>query len=333
MLKTYEYRSVLGPYINDLILQKRKLGFNYELEAYYLKQFDDYCIDNGLSDPAFDKDFLEEWMKVRETEMNYACSQRISFVRQLSLYLNSIGINSYIPHHFYKPNNTIPYALIDKENKAFFNVLDKKQANYGPLNIKINCRYRMNIEYKILFRLYYCCGLRNNEGCVLKTEDVDLKKGIIRIIHSKGNLDRLVYLADDLNDLLKNYRKWLIGFIGKVPEYFFPGKDIESHVDKTSIDRIFNDVWKETQYFEKTIRKPVVHSLRHGFVVTRMNLWAKEGISFNEMMPYLSAYLGHSSHEDTFYYYHLSVSANRLIREKMEEADRSLIPEAVIDEK
>lgn len=33
-----------------------------------------------------------------------------------------------------------------------------------------------------------------------------------------------------------------------------------------------------------------------------MNLWAEEGVSFDEMMPYLSSYLGHSSREDTLEY-------------------------------
>ena len=31
----------------------------------------------------------------------------------------------------------------------------------------------------------------------------------------------------------------------------------------------------------------------------------KEGVNVNEMMPVLKTYLGHSSTEDTFYYYHL----------------------------
>ncbi len=30
----------------------------------------------------------------------------------------------------------------------------------------------MATEYKVLFRMIYCCGLRNNEACSLKTENV-----------------------------------------------------------------------------------------------------------------------------------------------------------------
>ena len=326
MLKTYKYNSILAPYIEEFINQKRILGFTYELEAYYLKQFDDYCIRNNLSDPAFDKGFLEEWMRVRPTEMNYACSQRTSFVRLLSLYLNSLGIRSYVPHHFTKTNNTVPYALTGDENKGFFAELDNYWPSEGYGNLNRGFAYRTFIEYKIMFRIYYCCGMRNNELCTLKSADVDLKKGIIRVIHSKGNLDRLVYVADDLNDLMKKYWEWLIVVSDKEPEYFFPGRNIDSHLEKTTIDRIFNIVWNRTTYAGNTIKKPVVHSLRHGFVVTRMNLWMKEGVSLERMMPYLSSYLGHSSHNDTFYYYHLNVLSNSIIREKMKQHDQ-LIPE------
>lgn len=53
----------------------------------------------------------------------------------------------------------------------------------------------------------------------------------------------------------------------------------------------------------------------------------QEGIRLEEMMPYLSKYLGHSSVDDTFYYYHLVESSFRIIREKDVSSDM-IIPEA-----
>ena len=35
-----------------------------------------------------------------------------------------------------------------------------------------------------------------------------------------------------------------------------------------------------------------------------INLWSKKGIDFKSRLPVLSRYLGHSSVEDTYYYYH-----------------------------
>lgn len=53
----------------------------------------------------------------------------------------------------------------------------------------------------------------------------------------------------------------------------------------------------------------------------------QEGIRLQEMMPYLSKYLGHSSVNDTFYYYHLVESSFKIIREKDVSSD-IIIPEA-----
>ena len=61
-------------------------------------------------------------------------------------------------------------------------------------------------------------------------------------------------------------------------------------------------------------------------MVKRMNTWMKEEVSLKEMMPYLSRYLGHTSPDDTFYYYHQVDSAFRIIRDKDTTSSR-VIPE------
>ena len=69
-------------------------------------------------------------------------------------------------------------------------------------------------------------------------------------------------------------------------------------------------------------KKPTVHCLRHSFVVDRMNAWLDEGLSYDQMLPYLSRYLGHSGLNESLYYYHLNEDANRLIRRKDRTAGR-----------
>lgn len=71
---------------------------------------------------------------------------------------------------------------------------------------------------------------------------------------------------------------------------------------------------------------PTVHSLRHTFVVMRMNQWMEEGIRLEAMMLYLRKYLGHASVNDTFYYYHQVESAFHIIREK-DTVSQHVIPE------
>jgi integrase len=42
------------------------------------------------------------------------------------------------------------------------------------------------MEYQVIFRLYYCCGLRLAEACNLRVNDVDLNEGVLKIMQSKG---------------------------------------------------------------------------------------------------------------------------------------------------
>jgi integrase/recombinase XerD len=145
--------------------------------------------------------------------------------------------------------------------------------------------------------------MRLAEGCNLEKKDVDLENGILTIRQSKGRKDRLVYMKDDLTVLCRQYLRKITR---RVPDtiWFFPGRTPERHIQKTSIDKRFKQLWGMTLYAGKCDKEPTVHVLRHTFVVNRMNQWMAEGVPLDVMMPYLSRYLGHSGIEDTMYYYH-----------------------------
>ncbi|EQB89772.1 integrase [Clostridium punense] len=316
----YIYSSSIAQYIEGLICQKRADGFVYEYEAYILKTFDDFCIDNDFCDSIITRDLVMKWAVQRPTEgVNYR-NQRVSFIRQLSLYMNSLGITSYIPQQTASKVTTIPHILSADELKSLYHVID----TYLP---EKEVWHRFSMEYQIIFRLYYCCGLRLVEACNLKVKDVDLDDGILKIIQSKGNKDRLVYMADDVTELCKEYNKRISSEI-TIREWFFPGRILEQPIRKTSMDKKFKQLWNMTPFANTCDKTPTIHALRHTFVVNRMNEWMLQGISLNTMMPYLSRYLGHSSVEDTFYYYHQVDKAFQIIRQKDSLSDK-VIPEVV----
>ena len=316
----YEYQSVYAPYIEGLILQKKADGFIYDYESYILKKFDDFCIMNEYTDSAITRDIAMEWAIQSETEgVNYR-NQRVSFLRQLSLYMNSMGINSYIPQHI--PSSTIsaPHILNAEELQSVFSIIDdfipgKSEWHY----------FRM--EYQLLFRLYYCCGMRLAEGCNLKKQDVDLSNGIITVRKSKGRKDRLVYMAEDLTELCRTYIK-KIALFHPGSTWLFPGRAPGKHIHKTGVDNKFQQFWEKTSYSGNCDKRPTVHALRHTFVVNRMNMWMEEGVSLDVMMPYLSRYLGHNGIDDTLYYYHHVSNAFKIVRER-DCISSKVIPEVV----
>ncbi len=185
---------------------------------------------------------------------------------------------------------------------------------------------RLAKEYMVLFRLLYCCGLRNSEGCGIATEQVDLTSGILTILDSKGNKDRLVYMAEDLSELCKEYYEYMCNTLSYSPRWFFPGKNPEKPLRNTTVDRVFNRFWSRTVFASACNNKPTVHDLRFTFVTDRINLWVIEGIDTDVMMPYLQRYLGHKNLQDSYYYYHNSRQLYDAIRIK-DKTVGQVIPE------
>ncbi len=315
-----EYHSPLAPYITGLIRQKRSNGYRYELEAYMLKHFDQFCIENGDDHDGLTRDLVMAWAEQRPTESKNYRNQRVSFVRQLALYMNSLNVAAYIPHTFESNAISVPHILSPDELHAFYKEVDR----FVPCQARF---LRCSLSYSVLFRLFYCCGLRLSEGCHLKRSAVNLEDGRLFIYQSKGHKDRVVFMSDDMRQLCKSYdrlmQKWMPD-----REWFFPGRNEANPFSKTSIDKKFREFWNLTPYAQNVDKKPTVHSLRHTYVVTKMNDWMNEGKDFQTMTPYLSRYLGHTSVNETQYYYHQVVSAFEIIRKHDPIADR-VIPEVM----
>lgn len=301
MNEEYHFQSVLAPFISGLLEEKRSLGFDYHTEELTLIRFDKYCIRKGLGTFQVTKEFLDEWCAQTDTEGLSQKKKRITTVRQLMLYMISLGIMVYLPKASGRKELILPHIFTLEELQAFFHEAD----TYIPATTRPVDR-RLAYEFRVLFRLLYCCGLRNSEGCGIASGQVDLDNGILKILDSKGNKDRLVYMADDLLELCKEYYRYLCEELGSIPHWFFPGRNPDKPLKNTTVDRVFNRFWERTGFHVSCNNKPTVHDLRFTFVTDRVNTWAAQGVSTDLMMPYLQKYLGHKNLQDSYYYYHNS---------------------------
>ena len=231
-----------------------------------------------------------------------------------------------MPRHFYKSAKRVVHILSDEEIVSVFKVIDE----YIP-SMSYEAFHRLAAEYKVIFRLLYCCGLRISEVRNLHTDDVDLDHGRLRIMQSKGRKDRMVYLSEDLTELLREYASKLSAVFLCQSVWIFPARNPGQQLSNVTIDKRFRDSWAKTPFAKNCDRNPTVHCLRHSFVVKRMNLWMEEGVSLKEMLPFLSKFLGHTSPEETLYYYHQVDSAFHIIR-SLDKTSAKVIPEVTKDE-
>lgn len=317
-------RSSLAPYITGLIKQKRACGYAYVFQAYILAAFDHFCSVKSHEVKTITRDLVMEWAIQRSTEGKNYRNQRVSFVRQLALYMVSLGMEAYVPRHYASGTVAAPHILTMPELREFFTAVDSYRLHQSRLQ-------RLEPTYRVLFRLLYCCGLRLAEVCYLPRSNVDLVEGSIRILHSKGDKDRLVLLAADVQSLCVAYDAMIQRIIPE-REWFFPGMRPDRPFEKTSLDRTFRHLWALTPSALSVDRRPTIHCLRHTYVVNKVNEWMDAEVDLGTMMPYLSRCLGHTSIAETQYYYHTIAGAFPLVR-RHDVFSAAVIPEVDTHEK
>lgn len=316
---TPEYRSRLAPWILSCIDIKRKSGYLYNNEALFLKRFDCFVTDGGFDTGRLDRDVVEAWMELKETESVNSRNYRVAAVRILGEHMRSLGQDAYVaPPLRGEPRPLMHYPSRD-EIAALFRAVDARMP-------KRSLRHSYaHIEVPVILRLCYCLGMRIGECVNLRVEDVDLSLGRILITHSKGDKHRYVYPGWDMVALLERY----LGRIGELAgpsAWVFPSQgDPSRPVSRAVASAHYRDAWKrccKENGISYGAKNPTVHALRHSFTVHRINGWAEEGEEISGLLPYLSRHLGHSGIQESYHYYHLLDSVSYGVRMGINNASR-----------
>ena len=135
--------------------------------------------------------------------------------------------------------------------------------------------------------LLYGCGLRRNEVCQLRIDDVDFERGLIYVL-GKGNKYRVVNPGKHLQKELKQYLK------SYLPKYYLI-EGLNGHpYTGSSIAKIVG-----TNAIEAGIKKRVSpHMLRHSFATHQMEKGTE--------LRLIQEALGHASSRTTEIYTYVS---------------------------
>ena len=317
------FKSPIAGEIEGFIAEKQAMGFKYEEETAVMRRFDEYWSAHGYGRTGLTPGNLEKWCRKSDTEGAGSLEERISVIRQFARYLNGIGMSSYVAPITVKYSPPLPHLFTKDELQGLFHQID----SYNP-TARGRCSKRIADEYPVLFRLIYLNGLRLTEACRLSASAVNLDDGLITILDGKGNKDRLVYLSDDMKILCLEYWNYLTHTAGCVPEWFFPGRKITDPIGRSTVDSIFTVFWNKTAFAASCDTKPTVHDLRHSYVIERINTWMAQGLDFDQMLPYLSRFLGHKTFNETYYYYHYAEEAAKTIQ-RLDKTASKVIPEVM----
>lgn len=314
-----EFASPFQTFIQEVIYQKRSLGYKYDSSARMLYKFDQFCLTYGCTEPVLSKELVHAWSQKRPNEAQATLQNRVNVVRQLAMYMTHLGACAYVV-----PKNTIPkgpryipHIFSNDELAAFFKHADACHV----LSIVPHRHWIM----PLLFRMLYSCGLRISEALNLKVRDVDLHAGVLMIMDGKFNKDRLVPLSKELLHRCHAYVKQVHLFSDE-NSYFFPSPNGQA-VTKGNIYKNFRKfLWKARISHGGWGKGPRVHDFRHTFAVHCLRRWVLEGKDLTAYLPVLKTYLGHHSFSDSSQYLRLTAEIYPDITAKVECAFGYVIP-------
>jgi site-specific recombinase XerD len=148
-----------------------------------------------------------------------------------------------------------------------------------------------NFKHRTFISLIYSCGLRLEELCNLKIEDVDSTRMQIHIRLGKGSKDRYVMLSENILLMLREYWK---AYRPKVYLFYFVSKG------KAISRRTVQHAFSEAAVKSGINKRPCIHTLRHSFATHLL----ENGVN----LIAIQKLLGHSNVRTTMIYTHLQTS-------------------------
>ena len=146
-------------------------------------------------------------------------------------------------------------------------------------------------RYRTLMEAMYASGLRIAEACKLRVEDVDSKRGVLRV-RGKGDRERITMLSTRLLAHLREY--WQEQRPGRGEAWLFPGMHQRNFLSPSAVRTVFRQAATQAGL----PRKVTPHCLRHSFATHLIQL----GVD----VTVVQALLGHRSLVSTEKYVHVS---------------------------
>jgi integrase len=318
----YEWKSGIAEAAQNYISLKRQTGLKFEGQERYLRHFDTFYYVNGFDGVGLTKEMLQDFI-YDKNERPVSHYNKEVIMRDFALYLKDRGYSAYVTKINTKLPRCkfIPHILTDDEIRRLFTAID----NY-PQAVR---SYR-NVVDPVLFRFLYSTGVRISEALGIVLNDVNTDSGTVTIRAAKNMKDRLIPMTDSLS-------KRIFAFMDRLHRFsdggmwLFPGchNGAMGQMDRSTAYNHFRDYLLMADIPHTSVG-PRIHSFRHGFAVKCLKNWVLAGNDLTTMLPYLSAYMGHSDFRGTQYYLRLTSDLYPEVVRRVEAEFGYVIPEGEV---
>ncbi len=317
-----KFQSAFAPLMEQFVQEKRACGYRYCASARTLANFDRFLSDQAIDSGDLPWSITGKWLSKRPHESASTHRDRISVVRQFTLFLCRQGYRADVPNELLGAKKEVefsPRILTLAEVGKLLQAVDRLTPTArSPLR---------HIIMPEVFRLLYGCGFRLGEVLHLRVADVDLQQGILTVRDAKFGKDRLVPPALALVLRLRKYAERLGAH---PPEAFFFPSPNGGPFNLRTIYFLFRKLLLQCGIPHAGRGKgPRIHDARHGFAVHTLLRWYQEGADLEAKLPVLATYLGHRSLAGTQRYLHLTAELFPEITVRANAAFGDVIPQRI----
>jgi len=222
---------------------------------------------------------------------NHVRQYQLRLVQDCGLHPHSVMVQMSALRFFFRKVLRRPYFHDDLP-------LPKVQRRQPPVVLSTNEVARLidgaaNFRHRTILMTLYSTGMRRQELCHLRIEDIDKERMVVRIRQGKGGKDREVPLSPKLLAQLRAYYRTLKNKTGWV----FPSQQ-NRRADEPISEKVVWHACRQATRRAGITKQVHPHTLRHSFATHLLESGAE--------LPVIQTLLGHADPRDTMVYLHLS---------------------------
>ena len=322
-MKEHIYTSLLKDEIEGFLKIRQSQGFK-DRHRYVLSSLDNFLTSRNVTEKSLTVNVIDSWIATLKGKTAKTINVYVGFFNSFAKYLLLLGIKVFTPEYVRVRDSYVPYIFSESEICAIFAAAD-------DINLHMQKNFiTSRIQFAMLLRLLYGCGLRLSEALNLKKSDIDLTTGVLFIRGAKGNRDRFVPMDTSLTATLICYSNYLLNSKSEGIWLFEQDKDKSKPRSGSWTQYPFRNVLAKGRIDLLELppgkRNICLHCLRHTFIVRSFRKQDLVGIDNYDPAASISVYVGHSNLTGTQRYVHMTAENSLDIINSTNEYSKQMFP-------
>lgn len=298
--------------LDEYLSLRRSLGFKLERAGRLLPDFVAFLERQRA--PAITTRLALAWAKQPPDGNPAWWAHRLITVRGFAKYLQAIDPRTEVP-----PVDLLPHR-VRRATPYLYSEQDVSRLIAAAEELRIPLRAA---TYATLIGLLAVTGMRVGEAIRLDHQDLDWKKGLLVVRHSKFGKWREIPLHHTTLDALRAYARLRdrSGLRPRASSFFL--STVGTRLIYNNVAATFLRLVRTIGLQHRTGRcRPRPHDLRHTFAVRTLIDWYRAGVDVQARMPALSTYLGHADPSYTYWYLQAAPELLALAAQRLEPGRR-----------